>query len=189
MLVPFVACSAFVGPAPARQALTRLGGALILCVAGWWVFWLPASMVDISFDQRYRIDEPMVTAPPAAMQSLVVACATWLLILRHDWTAKESRMQLALFALLASGAAWAAEALALACDTGWLPWVSAAVGGCLLIAGRQLSQTGPSRPLVAACCRFLAMQAWLVSLWPLLHDHAKQLPPALQQLGVRMISA
>lgn len=172
---------------PQGQTLARLGGSLLLFVALWWVFWLPANLVDIAYTQRYHIPDPYVWPATAASQVIVVASAAWLLGAHrlNSWRASLARLLAYLiatteFALISTLLAdWASLDDAL-----WLliPVIAFALAPCVL------KRPAPVHPQIWRDIRFfVCSQALLAVLWILVYRVGDCLPESLNALGAAII--
>lgn len=172
---------------PQGRTLARLGGGLLLFVALWWVFWLPASLLDIAYTQRYHVPDPYVWPATTASQVIVVASAAWLLGAQRldSWRASLARLLAYLIATTVFAqigtllADWARLDGAL-----WLliPVTAVALAPC------ALKRPAPVPPQIWRDIRcFVCTQATLAALWILVYRVGDSLPESLNAFGAAII--
>lgn len=183
--LPTVLFSGWSARRPAGAKLAVWAGWGIAAVALWWVYWLPATLVDMATSTRYGANSRGIPLPASAFVQMGVVClATWLLSLRHD-DGKAGRgvwhqavvwliMTGAALSLAETAAGWAISQQALAFAG---PAVAATAWGM----HRGLAHA--PRPLVRFALGLLASQALLVSLWAALYHWGDRLPQSLNQFG------
>jgi len=169
------------------RALARIGGYCLLAVTLWWVFWLPASLQDIAYTQRYHIPDPYVWPATASSQVIVVAAAAWLLTAERlaSWQSAALRFiayGIATLACVKIGtplADWAMQDLAL-----WLllPCASLALIPQFIKKPPRLAPKAWNEGRF-----FLAMQSALAMLWILVYRFGDALPDSINAFGAAII--
>ncbi len=179
--LPTLLCSAWAARRPGAARLAAWAGWTIAAVALWWVFWLPATLVDMAPGARYGADNRGIPLPATAFVQMAVACiAVWLMSLRQEdgpgsrgiWrrAAAWLAMTAAALALAEAAAAWATAQPALAT-------AGLVVAASAFAIERRLARAG--KPLARFALGLLAGQSLLVGLWAALHHWGDRLPQGL----------
>lgn len=168
------------------QGLARTAAYLLLAIALWWVFWLPASLLDVAYTQRYHIRDPYVWPAPAASQVIVVASAAWLLSARRLNSWQATAIRLLAYGLASTVFAWVGATFADWARQDFALWLLIPCAAPMLLYARP-PKTLLALPTWHELRLFLATQSALVMLWILIYRFGDQLPDSVNAFGAAII--
>lgn len=167
--------------------LTRWGGLGLALVCLWWVFWLPAPLVDTAYALRYSIPDPYVYPATPFAQVFLVAGAVWLLASEPREPARRFCLRGVVYLGLTLALALASDALATwARQDQPLGLVSCAGLGLLavLIVAWRIR---PRHGLWRLCSIWLVLQSLLLLLWVAVYHYGDALPQVVNAFGAQLI--
>lgn len=169
------------------RALARAGGFGLLAVTLWWVFWLPASLQDIAYTQRYHIPDPYVWPATASSQVIVISAAVWLLTAERLTSWLSAALRLFAYGIASVACAnigtpladWAMQDFSL-----WLllPCASLAFIPQFIKTPPRLAPKAWHEGRI-----FLATQSTLAMLWILVYRFGSALPDSINAFGAAII--